>query len=98
MTSFYTHSIYCFIIILFFRFNVQIYIFTASLGEYEEYEGPRDYESTVSAILERLDQKYVYYNAKEPDEDGGGTNLEEKKEPEPVEGYRMVSKYKIATL
>ena len=52
----------------------------------------------MSAILERLDQKYVYYNAKEPDEDGGGTNLEEKKEPEPVEGYRMVSKYKIATL
>jgi thiol-disulfide isomerase/thioredoxin len=61
------------------------------LGEYEEYEGPRDYETVVKAVIERCDPKYEYYNAKVDDEeDGGGIDFQEQQKKKPPQNKAKV--------
>ena len=48
----------------------------SNLNEYEEYEGPRDYETVTMMIKERIAEDYEYYNAK-VEEEGGGIEIEE---------------------
>jgi thiol-disulfide isomerase/thioredoxin len=50
-----------------------------NLNEYEEYEGPRDYETVTKMIKERVQENYVYYNAKI--EEGGGIQIEKVENP-----------------
>ena len=49
------------------------------LGEYEDYEGPRHYETVTAKIKERLAGEYVYYNASVL-EDAEGNILENQAE------------------